>query len=180
MADLPLYFELHIRPMFREIDYLHMKQRRLDLWDAATVAKNVDRIITFLTLGDPDQVMPAQDSGGPWPPEWIAVITRWRDEFKGQSLPLAAGTYSIAKSGQPGTCRLVATGDLGAPGNAVWLDRVPGRRCPPEFMLYEMPARDGFAGSFDPFEASDTFETAGAKSVRVNDKNGAHDIAVPT
>jgi hypothetical protein len=180
MTDRPLYFELHIRPMFREIDYLHMKQRGIDLWNAEVVAKKVSQIITFLTLSDPDQVMPAQDTGGPWPAEWIAVIKRWRDNFSSQSLPRGAGTYSITKNTpRAGLCTLRATGSPSKSGAAVWLDRVPGRANPPEYVLYEEPPRAGFAGSFDPFELDDAFDPAGAKTVRVNDRNGAHDVAIP-
>src|SRR5258706_8140246 len=127
MTDLPLYFELHIRPMFREIDYLHMKQRGVDLWDASVVSKSVDRIIRFLTQPDPDQVMPAQDSGGPWPPEWVALIKRWRDDFGSQSLPLGLGAYSIDKdTPRAGWCTLRATGSPSAAGTAVWVGSVPG------------------------------------------------------
>ena len=178
---IPLYFELHVRPMFREIDYMHMKKHGLDLWDAAVVASNVNAIITFLTLDDPDQVMPAQDSGGPWPPEWIAVITRWRDDFKAQALPRGAATYSISKdTPQPGWCTLTATGSPTASGSSVLLDRAPGRQSPPEFVLYEEPPRDGFSGSFDPFECDDAFQPAGATIVRVTDRNGSHDVSIPS
>lgn len=177
MAEIPLYYELHIRPMFREIDHLHMKRLKVDLWDAAYVKEHVDAIISFLTLDDPDQVMPAQDAGGPWPPEWIEVIKRWRDKFGAQSLPRGTGRYTVVKDKpKPGWYTLKATGSPSETGASVWLDRVPGRANPPDLVLYEEPPREGFAGSLDPFEVEDSFERGNATVVRVTDKTGTVEI----
>src|SRR5205823_30760 len=46
----PLYFEIHIRPMFREIDQLHMMALfDIDLWSYDSVKTNLDSIDGFLT-----------------------------------------------------------------------------------------------------------------------------------
>jgi hypothetical protein len=178
MSERPLYFEIHIRPMFREIDFLHMKNGfGLDLWDYETVSKGVDHIIEYLTLNDPNQFMPRQDAGGPWPEEWIAVIKRWRDEYHAQRLPRGTGEFTVDRDGDTATLRV--TGSPSARGASVWLERIPGRANPPEYILYEEPPKPGFDGSPDPFDDYDTFDVAGASSVYVTDRKGRRQIAIP-
>lgn len=78
MADRIPVFELHIRPMFRVIDIDHMGQRGVDLTDYNTVKNTADEIIDWLKNSSP---MPTASTGGPWPPEWIAVFERWTTHF---------------------------------------------------------------------------------------------------
>lgn len=71
-------FELHIRPMFRDIDIDHMRQHGLDLSDYNTVKGKARNILEWLKSSSP---MPTRSTGGPWPPEWIALFERWMERF---------------------------------------------------------------------------------------------------
>jgi hypothetical protein len=180
MADntVPLYFEIHVRPMFREIDREHMLDR-FDLWDAQSVRDHLPQLKRWITaaptVNDPRAVMPPTDSGGPWPAEWIATFLRWIDEGA-LSLPLATATYSVMDLGTNDQWAITADGSLSQPGSAVWLEAAPGRKIPPTFYLYEKPPLQGAAGSGDPFSIPEVFVRNGAASIEVIDKDGTHNV----
>jgi hypothetical protein len=79
LADRFPVFELHVLPMFRQIDRLHMMrvQTDLDLLDYDSVKKYADTIKSFIDGENP--TMPPPAAGGLWPSEWRALFVRWID-----------------------------------------------------------------------------------------------------
>jgi hypothetical protein len=67
--DEPVSFDTHIKGLFREQDRKSM-MFAFDLWDYDDVRDNADDIVERLDDGS----MPCDD---PWPPERIALFTRW-------------------------------------------------------------------------------------------------------
>jgi hypothetical protein len=65
-------FERDIRPLFRDTDRDEMRPY-FDLWSAADVAANADRILERLELGD----MPCDE---PWTPGEVQRLRAWVDE----------------------------------------------------------------------------------------------------
>src|ERR1041385_1294724 len=101
MAVTP-YWEIHIRPMFRLIDHDHMTSF-FDLFDYDAVVQNADDIVDAVSGG----AMPPSSTGGPWPEEWVALFTRWRDAHcprlgsaSGVKYALAAKAPGMALTGQ--------------------------------------------------------------------------------
>ena len=180
MASLPLYYEIHIRPMFREIDREHMLQMfGLDLWDYNWVKGHLPQLKGWITgspsPNDPRAVMPPTDSGGPWPAEWIATLLRWIDEGALQ-LPLGSATYTVGDLGSNDQWAISADGSPSQKDAAVWLERSPVRGTTPTFTLYEKPPLAGAAGTSDPFSLSEVFVKGAATTVTVIDKNGTQNI----
>ena len=182
MASVPLYYEIHIRPMFREIDREHMLQMfSIDLWDYDYVKSHLVQLKGYITAApspnDPRGVMPPTDSGGPWPAEWIATFLRWIDEGA-KSLPLGTATYSVGDLGSDDQWALSADGSPSQKDAAVWLERSPVRGTTPIFTLYEKPPLAGAAGTGDPFSIAEVFVKGAATVVTVIDRNGKQDIAL--
>jgi hypothetical protein len=77
MAERAPVFELHIKPMFRLLDRQHMLRVKhdLDLWDYESAKTFGPRILQ--KVGGPNPTMPTQDTGGPWPSEWVGLFNRW-------------------------------------------------------------------------------------------------------
>jgi len=65
----PLSYQRDIRPLFRDKDRNAMVQL-FDLWSHQDVVSHQDAIVAQLAAG----TMPCD---GPWPPEQVAVFTRW-------------------------------------------------------------------------------------------------------
>jgi hypothetical protein len=177
----PIYYEIHIRPMFREIDQVHMKAMfDIDLWDYSSVKTNLNLINAFVTRApspnDANTVMPPSDSGGPWPDGWVATWKEWKGNP--QSLPLGTATYSTQDAGG-GMVTLQATGSPSEPNAAVWLERLPGREIPPRFILYQEPPRSGVKGSDLTFLLTEDFPRGGATVVEVTDAAGTHEVPLP-
>src|SRR5262245_37917155 len=65
------FFELHIRPMSREMDRLNMRQQgsQPDLWDVNVVKAKAKKILRFLESKTDETIMPPLAFGGPWPEE---------------------------------------------------------------------------------------------------------------
>lgn len=98
MADRIPVFELHILPMFRQLDRQHMLRvdAQLDLLDYDSIKKKADAILQF--AGGDTPSMPPPAAGGPWPSEWRALFARW---IAGGHRRLSLGTgqaYKLAKS----------------------------------------------------------------------------------
>jgi CDGSH-type Zn-finger protein/truncated hemoglobin YjbI len=80
--DEPLGFDHHIKPLFRDRDRKSMKFV-FDLWSYDDVAAHADGILQRLSDGS----MPCD---GAWPPERIAVFSRWVESGKPRSAATAA------------------------------------------------------------------------------------------
>jgi len=176
-----VYFESHIRPMFREIDQVHMLSLfGLDLWNVDDVKTNLRTIDRFVNAtprpADANAVMPPSDTGGPWPEGWIAVWNIWKNDPK--TLPLGSATYTTRDAGG-GNVTLVANGSPSVANAAVWLERLPGRDIPPRYVLYEEPPRANVKGSDTPFTLEEDFPRGSGTSVEVTDRNGTHKVALP-
>jgi hypothetical protein len=176
----PLYFEIHILPMFREIDQLHMTSLfDIDLWSYDSVKTHLNQIDGFLTSppssNDANAVMPPSNCGGPWPEAWLALWSDWKKDPK--SLPLGTAAYEVKGTGNVLT--LAAKGSPSKPNAAVWLARLPGREIPPRFALYEEPPRQGIKGSPASFTLSEKFPRGSAKTVEVTDSTGTHQVPYP-
>jgi hypothetical protein len=74
----PTSFQLHIRPLFRDVDIEHMSFA-FDLAKFEDVRDNSALILGRLK-GVGGSVMPPKTHGGPWPDEWIALFERWINE----------------------------------------------------------------------------------------------------
>jgi hypothetical protein len=182
-----LYFELHIRPLMREIDRQHMIgiAPTLDLWSYDSLAAPDpdsgilwrERVRDAVADSDPLSYMPPSTSGGPWPEEWLALYKRWLDEGA-KRLPFATMTSAIVtKAGN--AFRLRVTGSKTGANYAVWLDTQPGRATPPVYELYEQPPEPNAPAPGVSFDVSEFFDSGGAKTVRLIDRSGAHDIMIP-
>jgi hypothetical protein len=183
-----LYFELHIRPLFREIDRLHMLgvNPDLDLWSYDSLASVDDdtgqlwrdRVREFAeALDEPLQLMPPPSNSGPWPEEWLSLYRRWLDTEAKQLPRATATTMNVVKQGP--VYLLKVTGTKKGSDYAVWLDREPGREEPPIFIVYEQPPEDHVPATGTTFSVTEFFEAKGAKTVRLIDANGTHDLAIP-
>src|SRR5262245_4642172 len=78
MADRPVRYEIHIRPLVRLIDRDNMAWR-MDLWNYDQVRENAAVIVERLQAD-----MPPTAYGGQWPAEWIALFQRWIAEGFGK------------------------------------------------------------------------------------------------
>lgn len=136
MADRFPVFELHVLPMFRQIDRLHMMrvQTDLDLLDYDSVKKNADTIKSFIDGDNP--TMPPPAAGGLWPSEWRAVFARW---IAGGHRRLSLGTgqnYKLAPAAGH-THQLSCTVAVpNARDAAAWLDVVDANPASTTYRLY--------------------------------------------
>jgi hypothetical protein len=136
------FYELHIRPMFRELDRQHMLQEgsQPDLWDAAIVKNKAKLILRFLESKKDETTMPPLVYGGPWPEEWVLLFNRWVSEGC-PTLDLGGATsYTAQRAG----ALVVITAAVQKPGPnfAVWPDRYygpPKSGVTPDLVLYEEP-----------------------------------------
>lgn len=188
MASRPAIFELHIRPLFRELDRMHMllvTDGGLDLWDYGSVKKYSTpppaprgKMGENLSSG-----MPVEGTGGPWPPEWIDLFNRWVDSGYPRLELATAQTVTASKlpGSTPGMVDLTirAIGKL-PPGQTyrVWVDFEFDRRTPFEYVLYQEGGGGNFTDNFDysteiPFSAPDTIKT-----IVVRDAIGRHTLTV--
>lgn len=177
----PLWFEIHIRPMFREVDQVHMKSLYdIDLWDYASVKASLNAINGYLTrkpsATNANTVMPPSDSGGPWPEAWLALWADWK--ANPQSLPLGTATDATLTRIDAGRLELTVRGMPSKPNAAVWMEPLPYREIPPRFVLYEEPPRAGIKGTDLSFELSEQFPAGSATSVQFTDSKGTRTIAL--
>src|ERR1700716_346578 len=122
LADRTPIFELHILPMFRQLDRQHMLRvnSQLDLLDYDKVKANAGVIVQF--AGGDSPTMPPSEVGGPWPSEWKALFGRW---IAGGFRRLSLGTgrnYRLPKS--VGTAHLLpcTVAIPTAPDSSAWFD----------------------------------------------------------
>jgi len=179
LADRFPVFELHVLPMFRQLDRQHMLRvnTELDLLDYDSVKANADIIVQF--AGGNTPTMPPAGVGGPWPSEWKALFTRWvAGGFRRLSLGNGQN-YKLAKSVGNTHQLSCAVPIPNAPDASAWFDIVdPG----PATATYRLFV---FAGETDPPPANPTdvivrerVDAASAvNGVTVIDVNGAHKVA---
>ncbi|WP_271623451.1 hypothetical protein [Bradyrhizobium sp. CCBAU 11430] len=100
MADRRPLFELHILPMFRALDAIHMLRlppaKRVDLSSYDDLKNKHQDVLDFLNAASP---MPPKSHGGPWPKEWIDLFTRWKTTGFGRLIKPAGSNFDLALTG---------------------------------------------------------------------------------
>lgn len=184
-SQVPIIFELHIRPMFRLIDQQHMMFFG-DIWNYAALMETPEgetktraEIILDLVCAQ-DGFMPPNGFGGPWPQEWITLYQRWLHEGCGHLATGAADSYKAAR--QSGNIRVQGVGNVPTPNFQVWLNLEVADRNTPlfEYTLFLMPPDGDQPAVQTPFVANDTINNApaGLKTIIVNDAKGKHAVKV--
>jgi hypothetical protein len=162
-------FELHIRPMFRLIDRDHMAFR-LDLFDYDQLRLHADRILQRLKTD-----MPTNDTGGPWPEEWVALFERWCTSGY-RRLELGRASYSITVSGTRATLRAVGAAPA---GYKAWLEIVGETVERRSYVLQFEPPDTPAPGEPGEFSLRDRFDAADARPVWIRDADGEHAVPRP-
>ena len=167
-----IYFEIHIAPMFREIDRRHMLAR-LDLWSYQDVVSKKDKVLDRL-LRD----MPTDNSGGLWPVEWTDLFKRWI-AMGTPRLERGLGTEYGAKR-QGGSILLTAKGQLPSKGYNVWFEFIRGAKTPNQLVLYQKPPTKPPGGPPISFSIKDTIPDPGPSfnSILLEDKNGIQTVPI--
>ena len=173
-----VYFELHIRPMFRFIDRDHMLQMGNPLFD---LFKYED--VRMMTEGTPTvepqmlpwiegKRMPPASLGGPWPEEWMALFRRWAEEKDDPYARLPrAEVQSWSATREDDAVTLVANGTKPSSADAVWIERLTAAESPREYIIYREPK--GTPGAAVKFAARETFLSANpGKVIIVHDASG--------
>jgi hypothetical protein len=137
LADRTPIFEMHILPMFRQLDRQHMMRvnRTLDLWDYDSVKRAAPDIVARACGDSPS--MPTADVGGAWPSEWRALFSRWiAGGFR--RLTLGVGRdYQLTKSGEVFTLTCTTAIPDAADGDSTaWFDIVDLSPGSATFRLY--------------------------------------------
>ena len=165
-------FELHIRPLIREMDRRHMKFQ-FDLWNRDDVFNNAGVIFTRITSTD---CMPPQDYGGPWPQEWIDLFKRWTDAG-GPVLERGRGQYTATRNASG--VRIQGKVTTPTPGYRVWMEEDPVRSVPPVIVVYAEPPDPPQPPAPTQIDVRDTFEIpTTAATVRIVDADGLHDVNI--
>jgi len=127
-APRRVYFETHIRPMFRAIDREHM-DFRMNLWEylgpPSSTRLEYEKIHNRLNSSASDTVMPPPEAGGPWPTEWIDLFNRWFADGAPR-LDLAVidpSTLRAVRDPLTGTVDVYVEGTKLSDGHVVWLER---------------------------------------------------------
>jgi hypothetical protein len=181
VADRTPIFEMHILPMFRQLDRQHMRRvnPNLDLWSYDSVKANADQIVE--RAGGDAPSMPTAGVGGVWPSEWRALFARWiAGGFRRLSLGQGQN-YKLVKSGND--FQLSCDVDIpNAPDqdSTAWFDIIDPGPAAATYRLYV------FAGEAVP-PATDTFSfaaqervdaAAAANGVTVIDTSGSRRLTV--
>jgi hypothetical protein len=182
MADRTPIFEMHIRPLFRQLDRLHMLRVRndLDLWSYDSVKAYAAKILAY--AGGEVPSMPTSDVGGPWPAEWRQLFKRWMDSGCRR---LAAGigqNYKLAQAsgGYYEVSCTVSIPDTPEGDSTAWFDILdpgptaatyqllvfPGETAPPPVATIDIQVQE----RVDP--------AAAATGIQVIDAAGTHRVAV--
>lgn len=165
-------FELHIRPMFRSIDREHMQNLfgdQFDLWDYDFLKENIERVLGSLERG-----MPPDDKGGPWPPEWILLLHRWKATgFK--RLQLGKGAYKVSRFRE--VIELIATFTPPEAGWTGWLQLESSTGTSRTYVLYFEPPDEPQGGPGEEVTVSEQF--SGVRRIFVIDRDGSTELQVP-
>jgi hypothetical protein len=162
-------FELHIRPMFRGIDRDHMRFS-FDLWDYDQVRDNADGILARLETD-----MPTEDTGGPWPDEWVRLFARWMQTGFGR-LHLGTAEYALVPAATAVTVR--ATGTYPAAGFRGWLETESETETAKTYVLYFEPPPSPVDGEPQSFSLRERYPASDTRSVFVRDGNGVQELRV--
>jgi len=178
VADRNPVFELHILPMFRQLDRQHMLRVNpaLDLWSYDSVKAHATDIIG--RAGGASPSMPTSDVGGFWPTEWRALFARWAASgFRRLSLGLGRD-YKLVRS-DPSRLTLSCTVSIpNAPAgdSAAWFDIVD--LSPATYRLYVFPG-DADPPAQDSIDIVAEESVPGAQtSVTVLDQSGSHNVGI--
>jgi hypothetical protein len=141
LADRTPIFEMHILPLFRQLDRQHMMRvnHNLDLWDYDSVKASAPNILQ--RAGGDNPTMPTSDVGGMWPSEWRALFARWvAGGFRRLSVGLGQG-YKLtpAGTGQFTLTCTVAIPNAPAGDSTAWFDIVDPGPTSATFRLYVFP-----------------------------------------
>jgi hypothetical protein len=126
MVDRTPLFEMHILPIFRQLDRQHMLRvnPNLDLWSYDSVKANAAEILR--RAGGDNPTMPTVDVGGVWPKEWRELFARWvAGGFRHLSLGVGR-EYKLSKQLENNyvlSCS-VAVPNAPAGDSAAWFDIV--------------------------------------------------------
>jgi hypothetical protein len=162
----PVY-ELHIRPLFRATDRDHMSFK-WDLWDADDVVANAATILKRLQTD-----MPPDDTGGPWPDEWIALFKRWIDSGHKR---LQLGTAQFGFNAGTTSVTVTATGTFPAAGFNGWLQLESETDTAKTYVLYFEAPDIPVAGDPETFNLRERYRTTDTRSVFVHDSSGVHQL----
>ena len=167
-----VFFETHIRPMFRLVDVDHMlfkvnPAKTIDLTSYDEVVKKATAIYQRLLLN-----MPPKSAGGLWPAEWILLFKRWaKDGFA--KLDRASATYRAVRSDDLVT--LTATLHPPSVPN-VWFERFSSVENP---RVYELVLEPGTTAAEPIEEITEEFpDVAGVTTVVVHDAKGTHTVNI--
>jgi hypothetical protein len=176
-----VYFELHIRPMFRLIDRDHMLRMgtpKFDLFkyeDVRMMTEGTSTVKPQMLAWIEGKRMPPNSKGGPWPEEWMALFRRWATDKVNPyaRLPLAdvkVGGWKAAREDDVVT--LAAKGTKPNSADFVWIERLTAAESPREYIIYREPA--GPPGAPVDFATSETFFSGDPGNVIiVHDASGA-------
>lgn len=180
MAERRPLFELHIRPMFRALDQVHMLRlppgSRVDLFDYQQVKDKHPDVLEWLESASP---MPPMTHGGPWPREWIDLFKRWKGTGFGR---LGGATSSNLQLALIGAQRYLLSCDVALPDATAmaWFDIVQAR---PDQQLYRIVVEQVDVANPTPTTASIEESIRGALTVNevvVVDAAGEHRLPIPT
>ena len=160
------YWEIHIRPMFRQIDHDHMTSY-FDLFDYDAVVQNQSDIVDALTTSS----MPPKSTGGPWPDEWIALFQRWVAANYPRLGSTTGVAYTLVKKSN--MVVLTAQGTIGT-NDTAWFERLPDNTRP----VYQLVVRPGTPGASKAFKVEEKSVPAGTTSVSARDGDGEHIVNV--
>jgi hypothetical protein len=77
----PVSFAANIRPLFREMDVVHMKAFGVDLDDYAWMSIPANAASVLETVSPQNGNPPTMPPGGPyWTPEQIALYQQWQKD----------------------------------------------------------------------------------------------------
>jgi hypothetical protein len=183
LADRTPIFEMHILPMFRQLDRQHMMRvnSTLDLWDYDSVKRNAPEIIARACGDTPS--MPPSDVGGFWPSEWRALFSRWvAGGFRRLTLGLGRD-YKLTQSGATlFTLSCTAAIPNATDGDSTaWFDTVDPGPGSATFRLYVFPG-EAVPPPADTTDIQVQEHVAAASAVggvTVIDSAGTHRIARP-
>ena len=179
MADRTPIFEMHILPMFRQLDRQHMLRVKstLDLWDYDSVKSAATDIVG--RAGGDTPSMPTAEVGGAWPSEWRALFSRWiAGGFRRLTLGLGRD-YKLTKSGEVFTLSCTTAIPNAADGDSTaWFDIVDLSPGSATFRLYVFPgeAVPPPADTVDVEVKEHVAAPSSAGGVTVIDAAGTHHI----
>jgi hypothetical protein len=173
-------FELHIRPMFRVLDRMHMNRlsppKHIELTDYDDVKARSSDILTLLGSVSP---MPPSGVGGPWPQEWIDLFARWTQTGFGRLVKPTGSNFQLVRNAPD---RYTLSCDVPLPDNSsvAWFDI---RQAQADSQIYEVVMEQ--AGGAAPAPSMTTIEERirgplTVANVIVVDAAGEHTLAIPS